>query len=62
MGPEGDNHFGDLRNDAANEPKRLTEAKPSINESSVQLEPISLAPHLKVVSPTRSAHIYERVE
>lgn len=34
----------------------------SINERSVQIEAHELAPHVKVLRPTRSSRIYDRIE
>jgi hypothetical protein len=34
----------------------------SINEQPVNLEPVNLFPHVKVVRPTRASRLYERAE
>lgn len=34
----------------------------SINEQPVNLEPVNLFPHVKVIRPTRASRLYERAE
>jgi hypothetical protein len=42
--------------------KTAKKADGSINEQSVNLEPVALFPHVKVIRPTRASRLYERAE